>query len=79
MSEHVHIDMSPCIKFWYFWHIDIMVFVNTSLSPTVALNYQTEGKFMDFNDGRFRANGRSGYILKPDYMRQGALHVDLFV
>ena len=38
---------------------------------TVALNYQTEGRPLDFNDGRFRANGGSGYILKPDYMRQG--------
>ena len=26
---------------------------------------------MDYNDGRFCDNGRSGYILKPDYMRQG--------
>jgi len=38
----------------------------------VALNYQTfthpMGYSMHVNDGKFRENGKSGYILKPDYM-----------
>ncbi|KAF7658139.1 hypothetical protein LDENG_00016650 [Lucifuga dentata] len=35
----------------------------------VALNFQTAGLEMDLNDGLFRWNGCSGYILKPDFMR----------
>ncbi len=38
---------------------------------TVALNYQTAGKSMDWNDGKFLQNGRCGYVLKPDIMREG--------
>ncbi|TSK98412.1 1-phosphatidylinositol 4,5-bisphosphate phosphodiesterase delta-1 [Bagarius yarrelli] len=35
----------------------------------VALNFQTTGKEMDLNQGRFLPNGKSGYILKPEFMR----------
>lgn len=34
----------------------------------VALNYQTGDKPMQLNQGKFLANGRCGYLLKPDYM-----------
>ncbi|KAM9349118.1 1-phosphatidylinositol 4,5-bisphosphate phosphodiesterase delta-1-like [Symphorus nematophorus] len=35
----------------------------------VALNFQTNCPEMDLNQGRFIVNGKSGYILKPAYMR----------
>ncbi|XP_072544972.1 1-phosphatidylinositol 4,5-bisphosphate phosphodiesterase delta-1a [Salminus brasiliensis] len=35
----------------------------------VALNFQTPCKQMDLNQGRFLPNGKSGYILKPHFMR----------
>ncbi|XP_060704486.1 1-phosphatidylinositol 4,5-bisphosphate phosphodiesterase delta-3-like [Hemiscyllium ocellatum] len=35
----------------------------------VALNFQKPGTEMDLNKGKFRQNGRSGYILKPSFMR----------
>ncbi|CAI5442987.1 unnamed protein product [Caenorhabditis angaria] len=34
----------------------------------VALNYQTGDKPMQLNQGKFLANGKCGYVLKPDYM-----------
>lgn len=34
----------------------------------VALNFQTPGEQMDLNQGRFLANGRCGYILKPAFL-----------
>ena len=34
----------------------------------VALNYQTPDRSMQFNQGKFRQNGSSGYILKPQFM-----------
>ena len=34
----------------------------------VALNYQTPDIPMHVNRGRFRENGKSGYVLKPAYM-----------
>ncbi|XP_068602512.1 1-phosphatidylinositol 4,5-bisphosphate phosphodiesterase delta-4 [Brachionichthys hirsutus] len=37
----------------------------------VALNFQTAGLEMDLNDGLFRQNGCCGYVLKPDFMRDG--------
>ncbi|XP_028842869.1 LOW QUALITY PROTEIN: 1-phosphatidylinositol 4,5-bisphosphate phosphodiesterase delta-3-A [Denticeps clupeoides] len=36
----------------------------------VALNFQTPGEQMDLNQGRFLPNGRCGYVLKPDFLRQ---------
>jgi Ca2+-binding EF-hand superfamily protein len=35
----------------------------------VALNYQTPGRSMQLNRGRFRQNGACGYVLKPAVMR----------
>jgi len=35
----------------------------------VALNYQTCDEALQLSRGRFRANGNSGYVLKPAYMR----------
>ncbi|XP_069010977.1 1-phosphatidylinositol 4,5-bisphosphate phosphodiesterase delta-4 isoform X1 [Embiotoca jacksoni] len=37
----------------------------------VALNFQTAGLEMDLNDGLFRQNGCCGFVLKPDFMRDG--------
>ena len=41
------------------------------LPPKVALNFQTAGLEMDLNDGLFGQNGRCGFVLKPDFMRDG--------
>ncbi|KAJ8375006.1 hypothetical protein SKAU_G00055860 [Synaphobranchus kaupii] len=38
----------------------------------VALNFQTRSKEMDLNQGRFLPNSRSGYILKPKFLRDKA-------
>ncbi|KAF5903599.1 1-phosphatidylinositol 4,5-bisphosphate phosphodiesterase delta-1 isoform X1 [Clarias magur] len=35
----------------------------------VALNFQTAGEEMDLNQGRFLPNGKTGYILKPEFLR----------
>nr|XP_023842991.1 1-phosphatidylinositol 4,5-bisphosphate phosphodiesterase delta-1 [Salvelinus alpinus] len=35
----------------------------------VALNFQTPSKELDLNQGRFRSNGLSGYVLKPEFQR----------
>ncbi|EDO28962.1 predicted protein, partial [Nematostella vectensis] len=37
----------------------------------VALNYQTEGRMLQINRGKFRANGNCGYVLKPDILCKG--------
>ncbi|XP_035491716.1 1-phosphatidylinositol 4,5-bisphosphate phosphodiesterase delta-1b isoform X3 [Scophthalmus maximus] len=42
----------------------------------VALNFQTTCPDMDVNQGRFLVNGRSGYILKPAYMRDVTTEFD---
>ncbi|KAJ8418781.1 hypothetical protein AAFF_G00002800 [Aldrovandia affinis] len=42
----------------------------------VALNFQTPSKEMDLNQGLFLPNGRSGYILKPEYLRDQATKFD---
>uniref|UniRef100_A0A3B4WH43 Phosphoinositide phospholipase C n=1 Tax=Seriola lalandi dorsalis TaxID=1841481 RepID=A0A3B4WH43_SERLL len=42
----------------------------------VALNFQTNCTDMDVNQGRFLVNGKSGYILKPAYMRDTATDFD---
>lgn len=34
----------------------------------VALNYQTADRAMQLNQGRFRNNGRCGYVLRPEFM-----------
>ncbi|KAI9556974.1 hypothetical protein GHT06_016768 [Daphnia sinensis] len=34
----------------------------------VALNFQTPGKYLEINVGRFRRNGSCGYVLKPDWL-----------
>ncbi|XP_053305358.1 1-phosphatidylinositol 4,5-bisphosphate phosphodiesterase gamma-2 [Spea bombifrons] len=38
----------------------------------VALNYQTPDRFMQINNGMFGYNGRCGYILQPECMREDA-------
>ena len=38
-------------------------------AQVVALNYQTWDDPMFVNDGRFKQNGRCGYVLKPSYLR----------
>lgn len=35
----------------------------------VALNYQTGGEKMLLNKAKFRINGNTGYVLKPDFLR----------
>ena len=44
--------------------------------PSVALNMQTAGLEMDLCDGLFRQNAGSGYVLKPDFLRdaQSSFH-----
>ncbi|CAL8091033.1 unnamed protein product [Orchesella dallaii] len=37
-------------------------------SQMVALNYQTPDKPMQWNRGKFRENGKCGYVLKPEFM-----------
>lgn len=36
----------------------------------VALNYQTADKYMQLNSALFSLNGRTGYVLQPELMRQ---------
>jgi phosphatidylinositol phospholipase C gamma-1 len=36
----------------------------------VSLNYQTPDKAMQVNQGKFRQNGKCGYVLRPDFMFQ---------
>ena len=54
-----------------------LLFVYIFCSCTVALNYQTPGKSMDWNMGKFQQNGGSGYILKPEIMREGTCTYNL--
>ncbi|KAJ8276985.1 hypothetical protein GJAV_G00070120 [Gymnothorax javanicus] len=42
----------------------------------VALNFQTRCKEMDLNQGLFLPNGRSGYILKPKFLREKTSNFD---
>uniref|UniRef100_A0A674M9R1 Phosphoinositide phospholipase C n=1 Tax=Takifugu rubripes TaxID=31033 RepID=A0A674M9R1_TAKRU len=42
----------------------------------VALNFQTSCPDMDLNQGRFQVNGKSGYILKPSFMRDAGTEFD---
>ncbi|XP_026093951.1 1-phosphatidylinositol 4,5-bisphosphate phosphodiesterase delta-1-like isoform X1 [Carassius auratus] len=42
----------------------------------VALNFQTPCKEMDLNQARFLPNGKSGYILKPEFQRDPASQFD---
>ncbi|KAM7401228.1 hypothetical protein PAMA_005424 [Pampus argenteus] len=42
----------------------------------VALNFQTTCTDMDLNQGRFLMNGKSGYILKPAYLRDRTTEFD---
>ncbi|XP_074659938.1 1-phosphatidylinositol 4,5-bisphosphate phosphodiesterase delta-1-like isoform X2 [Tubulanus polymorphus] len=42
----------------------------------VALNFQTPSKAMHLNLGKYRDNGRSGYVLKPDFLRDGKVYFD---
>jgi len=37
-------------------------------SQIVALNYQTASEPMQVNDGKFRDNGKCGYLLKPEFL-----------
>ncbi|XP_060239358.1 1-phosphatidylinositol 4,5-bisphosphate phosphodiesterase zeta-1 [Meriones unguiculatus] len=39
----------------------------------VALNFQTPGLPMDLQNGKFLDNGDSGYLLKPDFLRDTTL------
>ncbi|XP_069020557.1 1-phosphatidylinositol 4,5-bisphosphate phosphodiesterase delta-1-like isoform X2 [Embiotoca jacksoni] len=42
----------------------------------VALNFQTTCTEMDVNQGQFLVNGKSGYVLKPAYLRDAATEFD---
>lgn len=42
----------------------------------MALNFQTTCTDMDVNQGRFLVNGKTGYVLKPAYMRDAATDFD---
>ncbi|CAD5214162.1 unnamed protein product [Bursaphelenchus xylophilus] len=43
----------------------------------VALNYQTGDRAMNMNEGKFMANGRCGYVLKPSYLQDETFRPDL--
>lgn len=43
---------------------------------SVALNFQTSCTDMDVHQGRFLVNGKSGYVLKPAFMRNEATEFD---
>jgi len=45
-------------------------------AQVVALNYQTCALPMWLNDGKFHDNGRSGYLLKPKFMREEKITFD---
>ena len=51
------------------------MYIQCTMYFVVALNYQTPGKPMDWSIGKFLQNGNSGYILKPEIMREGNCHV----
>ncbi|XP_064131707.1 1-phosphatidylinositol 4,5-bisphosphate phosphodiesterase eta-1 [Loxodonta africana] len=40
----------------------------------VALNYQSEGRMMQLNRAKFKANGNCGYVLKPQQMCKGTFN-----
>uniref|UniRef100_T1J420 Phosphoinositide phospholipase C n=1 Tax=Strigamia maritima TaxID=126957 RepID=T1J420_STRMM len=40
-------------------------------SHMVALNYQTTGKYMMYNNAQFLTNGQCGYVLKPTFLVKG--------
>ncbi|XP_056306936.1 1-phosphatidylinositol 4,5-bisphosphate phosphodiesterase delta-1a [Danio aesculapii] len=42
----------------------------------VALNFQTPCKEMDLNQARFLPNGKCGYVLKPEFLRDPASQFD---
>ncbi|KXJ29010.1 1-phosphatidylinositol 4,5-bisphosphate phosphodiesterase delta-4 [Exaiptasia diaphana] len=42
-------------------------------SQIVALNHQTDDEGMALYDGKFRQNGRAGYILKPQFLRDPSI------
>lgn len=46
------------------------------ICSTVALNFQTPCKEMDLNQGCFLPNGRSGYKLKPEFLRNPTSQFD---
>lgn len=51
-------------------------FLHSFIVFSVTLNFQTDCKEMDLNQGRFQVNGKSGYILKPSYMRDDTTEFD---
>jgi len=44
----------------------------------VSLNFSSQDDFILLNDGRFRANGNQGYVLKPEYLCDNGLVEDVF-
>lgn len=73
--------MHPPVLFYAYYYPKIIPFDSLthldtlSFFPPVALNFQTPGQFMDVYEGRFRANGGCGYLLKPAVMRE---HISVF-
>ena len=43
----------------------------------VALNYQTLDLSTILNDGKFDENGRTGFVLKPAFLRKGITPLSL--
>ncbi len=56
---------SSCCALQIFWNLGCQM---------VALNYQTDGTSMQLNEGKFRQNGRCGYVLKPAFLRDPVQH-----
>lgn len=57
--------------------MDLQLFWNAGCQ-LVALNYQTMDLAMQLNQGIFEYNRRSGYLLKPEFMRRVDRRLDPF-
>ena len=58
-------------------YVCIRICIHILCTPVVALNFQTDCTELDVNRGRFLQNGNSGYVLKPEVLRDGetAMHL----
>ena len=58
-------------------YVCIHICIHILCTLVVALNFQTDCTELDVNRGRFLQNGNSGYVLKPEVLRDGetAMHL----
>lgn len=62
-------NVISCEQNWLYSHWFIWKWLNLFVYVAVALNFQTAGTEMDVYQGRFQDNGFSGYVLKPEFLR----------